>query len=235
MPEFSVILVEPIHEGNVGSVARAMKNFGFSKLALVNPPKLDKDARAFAMHARDLMESAKVYPTFADMAKDYDFLVGTSAIVATDKNPLRSPIFPEDLAGAFSVDGKVGIVFGREDHGLSNEEIDECDVLVFIPASEEYPTLNLSHSVAIILYELHRIALKHGKKRFRKFRKADAVEKRVLLEKIDIFAEKVLEKEYEAWLAKRTMRQLLGRAFVSGKEAFTLIGLFRRAMRKMKD
>lgn len=234
MPSFAVVLVEPKYEGNIGSVARVMKNFGLSELVLINPPEIGKEGRSMAMHGREILEKARKYSSFSEAAKYFDFLVATSAIAATDKNPLRTPVFPEYLSNAFSIEGRIALVFGREDYGLHNDEIEACDLLVFIPTSEEYPTLNVSHAVAVILYELRKSTLAEEKRRFKKFKEAGAIEKRVLLEKFDSFVDKIHEKRYEAWLAKKTFRQLLGRAFISGREAFTLTGLFRKAANKIK-
>lgn len=230
----AVILVEPRYEGNVGSVARVMKNFGFSELVLVNPPSLGKESRAMAMHGRDILENAKKVDNFSPLKEEFDFLIATTAIIATDRNPLRTPISPEKLADSLNIEGRVGVVFGREDQGLLNEEIELCDLLVSIPASPEYPTLNLSHSVAVILYELSGQGFEKKRKKMKKFRKADLVEKKVLLEKFDSFTDLVHSREQDARLAKKTFRQLIGRAFISGRESFTLIGLFRKAAKKMR-
>ncbi|MBN2015175.1 MAG: RNA methyltransferase [Candidatus Altiarchaeota archaeon] len=233
MASFSVILVEPKYEGNVGSVARVMKNFGFSELVLVEPPMLGKEARAMAMHGRDILDNAKVFDDFSSLKDEFDFLIATSAVIATDKNKLRTPVSPSELAEASDIEGKIGLVFGREDQGLLNEEIGLCDLLVSIPASPGYPTLNLSHSVAVILYELSRQGFEKKRKRMKKLRHADKVEKKVLLEKFDSFTDSVLEREQDAKMAKKTFRQLIGRAFISGKESFNLTGLFRKATKKI--
>jgi tRNA/rRNA methyltransferase len=233
MPSFSVVLVEPKYEGNVGSVARVMKNFGFSELILVNPPRLGKEARSMAMHGRDVLDNSRVFDGFKRLEEEFDFLIATTAVIASDKNPLRTPMPLQDLNNALEVEGRIGLVFGREDHGLYNEEIEACDLLVSIPTNPGYPTLNLSHSVAVILYELSRLGLEDKRKKMKKFRKADLVEKKILLEKFDFLVDSVHSREQDAKLAKKTFRQLIGRAFISGRESFTLIGLFRKTLKKM--
>ncbi len=233
MASFTVILVEPRYEGNVGSVARVMKNFGFGDLVLVNPPEIGREARAMAMHGRDILDDVRVVDGFGVLGEEFDFLVATTAVVASDKNPLRTPIFPGDLRSSLDFDGRVGLVFGREDYGLYNEEIGLCDLIVSIPTSREYPTLNLSHSVAVILYEISKQKLESGRRKLKKLRRADLVEKQVLLDKFDSFVDQVHSREQDARMAKKTFRQLIGRAFISGRESFTLIGLFRRASKKM--
>ncbi len=232
MPEFSVILVEPIYPGNIGSVARVMKNFGFKELILINPPEITGDARAMAMHAQEILKNAKIYKKFSYIKQDFDFLIATSAIIASDKNPLRTPVFPGQLRSSVDLQGKIGIVFGREDKGLSNEEIEQCDLFITIPANPEYPTLNLAQSAAIILYEIHKFtgeASINDKIPLNKTRRANKIEKEILLQKFDALVEKVGLHDFKANIAKKTFRSVIGRGFISGRESFTLTGVFRRA------
>ena len=233
MPEFSVVLVEPLYGGNIGSVARLMMNFGIKDLILVNPPEFDSEARMMAVHARHLMENARVVHEFSKLKDEYDFLAGMTAVIATDSNSIRTPIFPEDLAASLDTDAKIALVFGREDHGLSNEEIAQCDMLVTIPTHEEYKSMNLSHSVAVVLYELTRQKMRKQGDTLKKMRKVEKIEKDVLLEKYDTLTDTVLEHEYERRIAKKTFRNVIGRSFISGREASTLTGLFRRTVNKI--
>ncbi|MCK4491057.1 MAG: RNA methyltransferase [Candidatus Altiarchaeales archaeon] len=234
MTEFSVILVEPRYQGNIGSVARVMKNFGFRQLVLVKPPEILGEARAMAMHAGDILAGARIVEEFSEVEDEFDFLVATTSVIATDRNPLRTPVSPEDLRESVALEGRIGLVFGREDYGLYNEEIEMCDLLVSILASPEYPTLNLSHSVAVLLYEISRQEMKKECMELKKFRRLNLTEKKVLLDKFDSFVDSVHGREQDAKLAKKTFRQLIGRAFISGRESFTLIGLFRKAVDKMR-
>ncbi len=231
MAEFSVVLVRSKYQGNVGSVARAMKNFGFKRLVLVDPPELEGEARAMAMHGMDILEDAIVLNEFKELKKRFDFLIATSAVIAGDSNAMRSPVTPEGLGNSLDLEGRVGILFGREDTGLSNDEIATCDFLVTIPASEDYPTLNLSQSVAIILYELSKLS---SRKRLKKFKKAKRIEKEILLMKFNALVDAVYREEFRRRVAKKTFRQLLGRAFISGREAGTLTGVFRKAFEKKR-
>ena len=233
MAEYSVVLVEPLYDGNIGSIARIMKNFGFEELVLVNPPKLGGEARKMSMHAIDVLENARVFKNFKEVKNEFDFLVATSAISATDKNSMRNPVTPEHLQESLKTSGKIGLVFGREDHGLNNYEIKSCDVLVCIPANPSYPTLNIAQSAAIILYELKRSEFEKKLHKRKKFRRLNKVEKDVLIEKYDSVIDSVHVGDYERGLAKKTFRSLLGRAFVSGREAFTLIGVFRKISEKI--
>lgn len=234
MAEYAVVLVDPLYEGNIGSIARVMKNFGVSELVLVNPPVLGGEARRMSMHGRDVLEGAKLYSKFSDVKKDFDFLVATSAVAGTDKNSMRSPVMPDAVSESLKTSGKIGLVFGREDHGLYNHEVGQCDILVSIPANPEYPTLNLAQSVTIILYELRKSEYEGKLRKRKKFRRLGRVEKNVLLEKYDDLVLEILKGDYERRLAKKTFRHLIGRAFISGREAFTLIGVFRKAFERAK-
>ncbi len=234
MPSFSVVLVEPRYDGNVGSVARVMKNFGFQRLVLVNPPDLGGEARARAMHAKDLLENARIVGSFSDIVNGFDFLVGTTSEIGSDKNHLRNPIYPEELVNALDLKGEIALVFGREDYGLLNEELQACDLLMTIPANREYPTMNLAVSAAVVLYEISRQKTRRECRKLKKFQKADRIEKNVLLDKYDELVDCVHEQGFNRKLAKKTFKQLVGRAFISGREAFNLTGVFRKATEKIE-
>ena len=151
----SIILIEPKKSGNLGAVARAMANFGFDNLVLVNPKckKTAKEAIKRAKHGLAVLKKAKVVKKIPKM----DTLIATTAMLGTDYNIPRSPISPAQLSKIIPSKGKVGIVFGREGPGLTNEEVLACDFVCTIPSSKKYPTLNLSHSVALVCYELASI------------------------------------------------------------------------------
>src|SRR5439155_23536632 len=155
-PRTRIVLVEAKNEGNVGAVARAMKNFDASDLVLVNPCPLGIEARQRAMHGVDILESARVFPDLASALKDADLIVGTSGIdTESEKRFPRIAIGPRDLAiKVHDVQGTIALLFGREDFGLLDEELRQCDLLVKVPASTGYPILNLSHAATILLYEL---------------------------------------------------------------------------------
>lgn len=229
LDNFHVVLVEPKYGGNVGSVARVMKNFGFRSLVLVNPPKLGKEARAMAMHGREIMEKALKLESFGQLDGRFDFLIATSSVVASDNNYLRTPVLADRLSGTLEVRGKIALIFGREDMGLSNDEIDACDMLVNIPSNPKYPTLNLSQSVGILLYELSKDLWSGRLRENKKLQELSGVEKKVLLDKFGILADKVNQREFESKLAQKTFKHVVSRAFISSGEASTLIGVFRKA------
>ena len=95
---FHIVLVEPRYDGNVGSVARVMKNFGFRNLVVVNGPEIGPEGRKNSMHALDIVQSAVKLKRFDEVLERFDIVVGTSAKTGGDSNHLRTPVFPEELA-----------------------------------------------------------------------------------------------------------------------------------------
>ncbi|HXX57159.1 MAG TPA: RNA methyltransferase [Thermodesulfovibrionales bacterium] len=149
------VLVEPKEPGNIGASARAIKNMGFRNLCLVSPPpEMTTEGSWFARNAHDVLDSAVIYPSVADAIKDKAIVVGTTR----RRGKSRGVIMPagEGASKIFrmAVNNKVAILFGREARGLSNEEVEECGFMLTIPSSRLQPSLNLSHAVLIIAYEL---------------------------------------------------------------------------------
>jgi TrmH family RNA methyltransferase len=224
-----VVLVEPEKSGNVGAVARVMANFGFKDLILIDPKckHMCQTARNRAKHAQKVLKSTKTR-TWKYLKKNYT-LVATTAQLGTDYNIPRSPISPSQLSQLIAdkkIRKDVAVVFGRESSGLSNEEILECDFVVTIPADKKYPVLNLSHSIAIILYELSK--QKPGKTG-EHIVFASKKEKEQLMKLL----KKVLSKMKFATPAKKqtqikVWKRMIGKSFLTKREAFALMGFFKK-------
>ena len=230
---FYVVLVEPKYGGNVGAVARAMMNFNVDKLYLVNPCMLDDACYARAMHAGKILDNAECFSTFEDVVKNLDYLVATSSIeYVKDKKHLRNPVLLEDFSEKiYEVNGKVGLVFGREDYGLLNEEIAACDIMLRIPTSESYLSLNLSHAVSLVLYALYIKREFTPKKR----RDIGRVEKEKLYE---FFSQLLGEINYPKHKKENTevmFKRIMGRAMPSKWEYHTLMGVLGKAIEKIKN
>ncbi len=152
---FRIVLVQPLYGGNVGSVCRAMANFGLSDLALVSPPALDlPEARQMAVGAQAILENRREFPTLAEAVADCGIVVG-----ATGRQGLyrQHAIPPRELAPRLleaAENSRVALVFGREDKGLFNSEIALCTLLLRIPSHPDYFSLNLAMAVLIACYEL---------------------------------------------------------------------------------
>lgn len=154
-----IILVEPQHSGNVGMVARAMANFGARELRLVNPcDHLAGEARKFALHAAPILERAGIYPDLGAALHDLHLSIATTRRSGEHREvPLALTALPERI-GRCVADEKVGLVFGREDTGLTNTEVAACTLAATIPTDPDFASLNLAQAVAITLYELSRDA-----------------------------------------------------------------------------
>jgi tRNA/rRNA methyltransferase len=230
MPEIAIVLVEPLHEGNVGFAARVMKNFGFSDLVLVDPCSLGDLARACAMHASDVLENARSL-TMGEVYSEYQLIVAATG--ATSKSVCRSmrmPYYtPKEVRDQIrNVNGKVAILFGRENRGLSNDEVRRCDLICTIPASPAYPILNISHAVGIVCYEL--ADLPPGT-----YRLAEREEMERLYEHLDRFLDRI---DHPAFKRKNTLlmaRRILGRTRLTTREVSTIHGILRRAEWHMRE
>jgi TrmH family RNA methyltransferase len=227
--QIRIVIVEIEGEINLGSICRLMRNFGFDELYLVNP-KLDLNnlstAYGFAMHAKELLKDIKMVSSLEEACVDVDILIGTTAIVASAiSNPLRVPIPPEELENMIDLSGKTAIIFGREGTGLTNEELNSCDLVVTIPSDSEYPTLNIAQAAAIILYSIFR--LEKGRKHAR-FRAASQIEKDKLFEYFSRLLDKIGFMDAKRPIVLRIFRNIIGRAFISGRECHTLLGVFRK-------
>ena len=154
-PHVSVILVRPQSPGNIGSVARVMRNMGFGHLALVAPERFPHpEARMMASGARDLLEQAEVHDTLGAATAACHWLAGTSARLRRHRNRTLTPRQLGDKLPALCRPYRVGLVFGPEDAGLTTAELDACHDLVAIPTSPAAPSLNLAQAVAVVCYEI---------------------------------------------------------------------------------
>lgn len=153
----SIILVEPQGPLNIGSVCRTMQNFGCDDLRLVNPQAdhLDEDSRLMAVKAGHLLESAKIFPDLDSAIADINLLFGTTRRFG--KRYRQDFMTPGQAANRIidtNSSTKCGLLFGREDKGLNNEELERCNHFITIPTHSELASLNLAQAVNICLYEI---------------------------------------------------------------------------------
>jgi tRNA/rRNA methyltransferase len=161
MDNISIVLVAPQGPLNVGSVCRAMMNFGCSNLRLVTPcPEYRSlDARRMALKAVSILNQASVYPTLQQALADCHLAFGTTRRFGKYREDCITPKQSAAHALSQSSDSRVAFVFGREDRGLHTSELDLCQFFVTIPTDSAYPSMNLSHAVTLILYELRQMAM----------------------------------------------------------------------------
>ena len=163
-PELVFILVEPAREENVGASARAMKTMGFTRLRLVNPQcnHLGERAMATAHASQDILQNARVYQDLMQARDDLSLLIGSAAKrrnVRQDQLPVEE--LPGLILGKGELVKKIGIAFGGEESGMSNEQLDMCDLLSSIPMYRRYPSLNLGQAVMVFATYLSKIHLNH--------------------------------------------------------------------------
>ncbi len=150
-----IVLVGTTHPGNIGAVARAMKNMGLSDLVLVRPRKFPHaKAAARATGALDVLQNARVVETLPEAIRDCVFVAGASARSRTLSWPTLAPRECAEKFHAQSQTGLVAAVFGPEKSGLSNTDLDHCDALLTIPTNPDFSSLNLAMSVQVFAYEL---------------------------------------------------------------------------------
>ena len=229
MVSLAVVLVEPLYEENVGYTARVMKNFGVEELILVNPRcELGIEAVKRAMHGRDVLERARLASSLDEIVKTYDLVIGTTGKQGKKLTQTRRFMTPERLAEKVSkLGGKVAIVFGREDRGLTNEELRFCDGVVTIPANPEYPILNLSHAVAVVLYVIFRELRPEVK--LPKPSMPSREEMMVLLEYVKRLSLLLWSSETRAERAVLIVKRFLSSCLTTREDVRVLLGLIRES------
>lgn len=150
-----VVLVEPLKGVNVGNALRAMNNMGVSTLRLVNPTRIDRDEVVITgRKASAIIDSAEVYASLEEALQDADLKLGCTARPRRAKHQVMTPRQAALRVATNAREHKVAVIMGREDRGLTNEELDLCDIAVVIPSSSMYPVLNLAQALVIVLYEI---------------------------------------------------------------------------------
>lgn len=223
----SIILLRPEKIRNLGQTARAMKNFGFTNLRIISSPAGNmKEAYDNAVNARDILDNRQIFKDLREAVKDLNILIGTTS------RPQEIPLSPLELAELMieRPNLKYGIIFGTEFRGLSNEEISLCHRVVSIPTSKLYPSMNLSHSVAIICYELRKIFLPDEKETYIKKESLATVEE---LEDMLKHAERTLKdigflKEDAPGRLLPLLRRLAVNTEITSKEIRILRGILRQ-------
>jgi len=239
---FTIILVQPEHAGNIGSIARVMENFNFKNLLIFNPiENVDKilsyKTQGFAMHGKDVLFNAKIIEVknqenhlseFKNMLETFDYVIATTARGKSYSNIRRLAIFPEDLTLPISVKPlKIAILFGKESRGLTNEEISLADLLLRIPTNSEYSALNLSHACGIVLYEIFKkiniLTIGRGEN---PVLLADKSDRLILYDIIKNIIDQLKIRSYKTENVFLAIKNIFGRNLMSTKELSLILGLF---------
>ncbi len=231
----AVAVVDAQSPGNVGTIARAMKNFGFEELLLVDPPTLDPDGEAYgyAGQAREDILPNATEVTFTELTTNYHTIGCTAITGEDDRSHVRFPFStPADLADRLpTVAADTALVFGRERIGLTNDELAALDECCSIPASADYPVLNLGQAATITLYELRGLTLAANETQLPEVERVRA-EPQTLELVYDRWAqllETIGHPEEKRPKTMRMLRRIYGRADLTEREATTMVGLLRRA------
>jgi len=229
-----IVFVECETPGNVGFLARTMANFGLKNLVLINPTKLTNEAYYQATHGKYIVENAKIYQSLDEFyqSQRIDFKVASTGMAGGSYNLSRIPIRPEELGKSMNVSNKIAILFGREGDGLTNKEISDCDICVSIPTDPTYPIMNISHAAAIIFYELFKNKHDYA---VEGLSESSNLEKDYLQKDMNDLIDSLDIPEHKKKNAKKTFNNIISRAFITGREAFTLKGILRRLKNKMGE
>lgn len=232
MPQFRVVLVEPLNDGNVGAIARSMRNFGLEDLYLVRPCAIGEEATKRAMHGIDILRNAKTVLDESDALAGVDFVAATSGVsTSNEKNFTRIALTADEFSDKMrGSQGTVALLFGREDFGLDRELIKKCDFLVTIPANPEYSILNISHAAAILFYELFAAGVEKWEPR-----KAGNVEKEKLYEYFSMLLDSIDYPPHKKEKTKVMFRRLIARSVPTTWEFHTLMGVIDGAVKKSTD
>ena len=180
----NIVLVDTIHPGNIGSVARAMKTMGLSRLSLVNPRVFPSDdAIALSGNATDVLKNAKIYKNIREAIKDSTFVYATSSRDRSIQWPIKDAASAaKDIHAEVNNNNEISIIFGKEDRGLTNDELENANRLIEIPANPIYPVLNLAMSVQIISYEIFKASSDISLKEWRDYPEVNSEQLQMLID-----------------------------------------------------
>ncbi len=226
-----IVLIGTTHPGNIGAVARAMKNMCLENLYLVQPrhyPSAEATDRASG--ANDLLQNARVCETLDEALQGCRMVAGASARTRTVKWPQVAPRECAEQLLIESDQGEVALIFGRERSGLSNAELDRCHLLVHIPANEEYSSLNLSQAVQVLAYELYAGSLTHDSQQVENLDVASAEEMEGLFQHLEqAMADIGFSDPRQSEKLQRRLRRLFFRARPDRDEINILRGILSAA------
>ena len=227
--KLAVVLVEPQGALNIGSVSRAMLNFGFNDLRLVNPQvdHLSREARLMAVKAVSVLENASVFKCLEDALSDCSLSFGTTRRFGRYREGLKHPDEAARQLLPVSRQQPVALVFGREDKGLLTTELDLCQEFITIPTNAELPSMNLAQSVVLCLYELNKArgeldGQEHGRKKLAGNAELEALYQHMRQSLVNIG---YLDPQNPDHIL-RSFRRILGRSGLNPREVNILRGLF---------
>jgi tRNA/rRNA methyltransferase len=221
-------MVRPRGSGNIGSVARAMKNLGAGELAIVGKARTQSFwARAMAVHGRDILADAKCYESIREAIADCTLVVGTTCRSGLYRSHSQAPREVAPTIVGSAQNGRVALLFGPEDHGLSNKDLEHCQLLVTIPTRSEYQSLNVAQAAVICLYELYIAALVPLEEAGIQRAEAEHIERLFDIMKASLLKIGFLDSENPEHMLL-AFRRIFGRAGLEDKDVRILTGMFRQ-------
>ncbi|MBX9667189.1 MAG: TrmJ/YjtD family RNA methyltransferase [Candidatus Obscuribacterales bacterium] len=233
------VLVRPEFLGNIGSVARVMKNFGFADLRLVTPPKNYKDAEArmMAVGAFDILKSAPVFDTLPSALADVNLAISTSSGRRRSR-PLDNLASCADEFVELGTKNRLAVVFGNERNGLTDEEVSLCNRKIRIETSENFAALNLAQAAGIIAYQLAHRAGAHARQPTEKQRVAELPESKQMqeiFEQLDLLLGKVeFSRTHNKRLILTELKDAIDRMNPNRREASILRGALFKLNEKLE-
>lgn len=237
MPRIRIVLVEPREAGNVGAVARAMKNFGLTDLWIVGEhPELLPVSGWWASGADDLLESARFAPTLAEALADAHLTVATTSMRGRTSPVTFTARTLATKAASLAEDQVVALVFGREDRGLTTGELVQCQFTAAIPTNDAFPTMNLAQSLCLFAYELSGTAARSERAPAETRELPDAA----TIERIHQRAKELLLEvgflhETNADHLYADLRAMVARASLDAREAAIALGIIRQIEWKLRQ
>jgi tRNA/rRNA methyltransferase len=241
--QLAVVLVSPRNPLNIGAVARAMANFGLSRLKVVAPYTPHWREAKSAVGAPDILKKATVSNTLAEAVRDCTLVAGTGTLTfrQPEQRVVQLPALPALAREEFAHGGRFAIVFGPEKHGLTREDLSYCHVLVEIPTDTRQPSMNLGQAAAVCLYELTahtNITVEHASRAHGAALSASAASS----ERLDLLAGVIDQVMESARYSPASMRQanrhdmrlLLRRLAPTEKDVRRMLGLFRRILWRLQ-
>lgn len=228
------ILVRPLFLGNIGAIARVLKNFGFTQLRLVEPPKnyKDSEARRMSVGAFDVLKRCETFANLSDALKDVSYAVGTTSGQSRER--------PERLSASTqaaiecSQNQRIAFVFGDERDGLTRDELLRCHRTITVPTNPEFSALNVAQTVGIVAYELSREVLSEAAIADQKYPTGDSDDKLFLqiaelLDKVDF------TRKFNRHVILKELRTAYQRAHLTERESDLLNGIIWRLHQKLAD
>ncbi len=233
--QLCVVLVAPRNPLNIGAAARAMSNFGFLHLRVVNPYEVAfREARS-AVGASELMASAEEYKSLADAVADCTLVVGTTAVRHRElQHPLKRPEYGARAIRKHLASGRAALVFGTEKFGLSTKDLSHCHWLMHIPTRKGHISMNLGQAVAVCLYELSRDSKVAQQPERVKRATAGEVE-RVTAVLLEALRESGYVNPHAEVLTEDKVRRLVRRLSLQAGDAELWLGMLRQILWKIRS